>query len=76
MEMLRQEVRALRMQVVELREQDEVKEQQLLRLLQRHHQQTQEMLAQRLFEQQYGCHLRVMLADRAHTQASETCREG
>jgi hypothetical protein len=41
----------------------------LLRLLQRHHQQTQEMVAQRLFEQQHGCHLRVMLA-------SQTCREG
>ena len=60
-ELLRREVRALRMQVVELREQDEVKEQHLLRLLQRHHQQTQEMVAQRLFEQQHGCYLREML---------------
>ena len=75
-EMLRREVRALRMQVVELREQDEVKEQHLLRLLQRHHQQTQEMVAQRLFEQQHGCHLRVMICGQIACASALDSRAG
>ena len=49
---LRREVRVLQVQVDELREQEVIKEQQLLRLLHEHHVRTQALLGQRLIEQE------------------------
>ena len=47
-------MRALQAQVAELRAQEGVREEQLLRLLLRHQEQTQALVRQRLVEQQHG----------------------